>query len=103
MKRLIFISIITTILCFSALIAAPFDTDYIEWQQPNGITFVARHWGDEFEWWMETHDGYRIIKGYDGWYYYANLNSKGEFKTSAKKVGIDLPLAQSFQLDRSQQ
>ena len=79
------------------------DTGYIEWQQPNGITFTARIWGDEFENWMETDDGYRICKGMDGFYYYAVLDEYGEFTVSDKKVAIDTPLTESCLFDRTEE
>ena len=80
---------------------APFDTGYIEWEQPDQTMFVARSWGDEFEWWMETEDGYQIISGPDNYYYYAILNENGEFTYSKNKVGIDDPISESYQLERS--
>ncbi len=83
------------------LFAGPFDSGFIEWNQPNGVTFVARHWGDEFQWWMRTDNGYSIIKGNDGWYYYAQLDDDGEFTPSSSSVSIDLPIDDSFQLERS--
>jgi len=57
---MLFVAVII-VFCFSQMFAAPFDTGFIQWSQPNGVTFAARYWGDEFEWWFETQDGYRII------------------------------------------
>ncbi|MEA3287028.1 MAG: hypothetical protein U9Q77_06600 [Candidatus Marinimicrobia bacterium] len=45
----------------------------------------------------------RIIKGSDGFYYYAVLNSSGEFSPSNEKVGLSKPLATSYHLERSPQ
>lgn len=64
-----------TILIISLVTGAYYDTGFIEWQQPNGVTFVARQWGDEFESWMETDAGYRIVQGSDKYYYYAILDT----------------------------
>ncbi|TVL98181.1 MAG: hypothetical protein CV087_21610 [Candidatus Brocadia sp. WS118] len=86
---------------FSFLLAIPFDSGFIEWQQPNGVTFTARAWGDEFEMWMETQDSYRFVQGVDGYYYYAVLGANGDFVPSTNKVGIDAPFAESYQLQRS--
>ena len=47
--------------------AAPFDTDFVTWHQPNGVTFIAWFWGDEFISWFETQDGYRIYRAANGW------------------------------------
>jgi hypothetical protein len=66
------------------VIAAPFDTDFVTWTQPNGFTFTARLWGDEFQWWFETQSGYRIIQGSNNWYYYATLNFYGEYPQQSK-------------------
>ena len=77
------------------------DTRMITWKQPNGITFIARQWGDEFIEYMETDNGYRIVKGADGFYYYAVLDSRAEFMPSNKKVGIDQALGISYKLERS--
>ena len=73
MKKISTIFILTLILVYVGA-AAPVDTKFIQWSQPNSTTFTARFWGDEFLWRMETQDGYRIIKGAGGWYYYATLN-----------------------------
>lgn len=100
MKSLQFIFIILSL--FSILVyAIGIDTGMIEWKQPNDVTFIGRAWGDEFRWWMETEDGYRFIQGGGGYYYYAVLDENGEFAASENKVGIDEPLAQSYQLERS--
>jgi len=68
--------------------AAPFDTDFVTWHQPNGVTFIAWFWGDEFISWFETQDGYRIYRAANGWYYYATLDSIGEYTGSSFCVGI---------------
>ena len=77
------------------------DTGYIICSQPNSVTFSGRLWGDEFAMNMETDDGYRIIQGSDDYYYYAELDANGEYTPSIYKVGIDPPLAASYQLQRS--
>lgn len=85
------------------IICAPWDTGYIEWEQPDRTTFTARSWGDEFAGWMETDNGYQIIIGPDEYYYYAILDENGEFTYSEYKVAIDEPLQDSYQLERSPQ
>jgi M6 family metalloprotease-like protein len=81
--------------------AAPFDTGYITWWQPDSTSFTARYWGDEFIWWMQTQSGYSIIQGSDGWYYYAKLGTNGDFVPDTLKVGINSPPSYSHQLERS--
>lgn len=77
------------------------DTGMIEWTQPNGVMFMGRGWGDEFAYQYETEDGYRFVRSDDGYYYYATLNSDGDFAASSSKVGIDPPLSSSYKLERS--
>ena len=101
MKTRKLVLIIVTLLC-NEILSAPFDSGYITWTQPNGVTFVARSWGDEFENWMETDNGYRIINGPNQYFYYAVLDSRGEFYPSNYKVGIDKPLSTSYLLQRTQ-
>ncbi|MFQ5584810.1 MAG: hypothetical protein ACE5GL_10280 [Calditrichia bacterium] len=67
----IVIQLLIFLFFLSLCIAAPFDSGWREWRQPNAVTFTARHWGDEFQWWMRTDDGYSIIKGSNGYFYYA--------------------------------
>lgn len=100
MKKIILVVIILIFGCIYGL-AAPFDTGYITWTQPNGVTFNARSWGDEFESWMETDNGYRIINGPNQYFYYAVLDARGEFYPSTKKVGIHQPSASSYHLERT--
>ncbi len=103
MKPLLFICtfLFLVTLSFYAF-AVTIDTGTILWEQPNGTTFYGRAWGEEFKFYMETDNGYRFIKNYpDGYYYYAVLDENGEFAASEYKVGIDQPLAESYQLDRS--
>ena len=100
--RIIILLTTICIMIINGLYADYIGTGAIEWTQPEGTTFIAKLWGDEFEHWMETDDGYRIVKGSGKFYYYAQLDSSGEFTPSSYKVGIDVPLASAYQLDRSE-
>jgi M6 family metalloprotease-like protein len=93
----IFLSIV---LLSTTLYGSYRDSKMITWKQPNGTTFIARQWGDEFIDQIETNSGYRIVKSSDGYYYYAVLDSRGEFTPSNKKVGIDQALGLSYKLER---
>jgi len=84
----------------SASIAGYYDSGYIEWKQPNGVTFIARLVWDEVSCNFETKDGYQIIRGDDYYYYYAILDENGDFKASNHRVGIDPPLKESYKLKR---
>ena len=41
----------------STLFANYHDTGFITWVQPNGVAFIGRGWGDEFEFNYETDTG----------------------------------------------
>jgi len=61
--------------------------------QPDNVTFQACQWGDEFSWEHETDTGYTIIRNpSDSYYYYAILDSLGDYAPSNYKVGIDSPV-----------
>lgn len=97
--------LITTavMLAFSTAVwATNVDTGWKKYTQPNGVTFIGREWGDEFEYFWETQDGYRFVKNYnDGYYYYARLNAAGDYSPSQFKVAIDAPRGITKQLERS--
>lgn len=96
--------ILTILLLFTGdILSVPWDTGYIEWEQPDATKFTARSWGDEFASWMESDNGYQIILGPDEYYYYAVLDQNGEFTYSENKVGIDEALSESYHLERSPQ
>jgi hypothetical protein len=96
------IILILSALFSTLLFSIGYDSGMIQWTQPDGTTFTARAWGDEFQGWMETGTGYRIVKNYtDGYYYYAILDANGEFAPSTAKVGIHPPLSDAYQLQRS--
>jgi len=91
-----------SICLYGGTIAAPFDTGFIQWSQPNGRTFVARFRGDEFQHWMETQDGYRVTRGVGEWYYYATLDARGEFTPTELRVGVDQAPSSAYKLERSE-
>lgn len=81
---------------------AVYDSGYGEVSQPNNeYSFVMRHTLDDFYWEMITEEGYAIIQEPDGYYYYAILDGRGEYISSTQKVGIDAPVQESFNLERS--
>ncbi len=69
------------------------DTGWIKFKQPDGTEFIGRSWGDEFEFYSETQDGFRFVKNYrTGYWCYATLASQGNFEPTKLKVGIDDPV-----------
>jgi len=78
----------------SAAPAAPID---LQVSQPDGTSFTARQWGDEWQNGMETAAGYTILKGEDGWWSYAVLEQGGALGPALQAgggrllVGVDSP------------
>ena len=56
--------------------------------QPDGTILHYSRYGDTY---MMHVDGFVIIPGSGGWYYYAELDARGEYEPSPYKVGIDDP------------
>ncbi|MBI3364776.1 MAG: right-handed parallel beta-helix repeat-containing protein [Ignavibacteriae bacterium] len=103
MKQTIGVAICITLVLgsFNFVFGGITNTDFIQWTQPNGVTFTAKMWGDEFNLRMETLDGYRIVLSGNGWYYYATLSGFGDYVPTTSRVGIDSPPAGSYQLERT--
>ncbi len=71
-----------------------YDTGIITCVQPDSVEFRGREWGDELSSNGRTEDGYAFVwNRTDGYYYYAKLDSLGEFTSSGYKVGVDNPVA----------
>ncbi len=96
---------ICLILCVSWLTgfawAGYYDSGYIEFSQPNNVTFIGREWGDEFFFQRETQSGYQYVKESDGYYYYATLDEDGKYASTDFKVAIDAPPTESYHLQPS--
>lgn len=59
--------------------------------QPDGYSFLARLRGDEHLHIMEDEQGHAIVKGEDGYWYYALYASDGSRSAAAFKVGAPAP------------
>jgi M6 family metalloprotease-like protein len=74
--------------------AAPIDQTLT---QPDGTTFTARQWGDEWQNGFETISGYTILQESDGWWVYATVAQDGALSAAMQEeagrlvVGIDSP------------
>ena len=90
MKRNIFFALICTFFCLTT-IARPVRIGNNTFYQPDGTSFQARCTGDEFYKIHTTQDGHAIIKGEDGWWYYAIFQADGTRKVSGYKVGQQAP------------
>ena len=76
----------------TGIFACRYDTGWRTYTQPNGVKFTARMWGDEYEVFFETREGYSIDKNSaDNYYYYAAGSNKGIFILTKLKVGINNP------------
>ncbi|OFV99815.1 MAG: hypothetical protein A3F68_05055 [Acidobacteria bacterium RIFCSPLOWO2_12_FULL_54_10] len=63
-----------------------------ELQQPNGIRFWARSWGDEWQNGTETTDGYTILNDRtNGWWAFAARDGQGNLVPSTRRVGELVP------------
>ncbi|MBU0509572.1 right-handed parallel beta-helix repeat-containing protein [bacterium] len=100
--RLLAVFVIVSI-CSLAL-GAPFDSGPKEFTQPGGTKFFGRYYGDEFESFLRTSDGYTFVgrtpDGSEGPYEYAAIGGDGNFVGSGKYVGIDPAPAEAYMLDR---
>ena len=89
-KNTVFMLMLMVILCTSLeSFAYNIEMDWMTFQQPNGIEFAGRGWGNEFEFYWETKEGYRFVKNYEtGFWCYAVLSEQGDFRASDYPVGI---------------
>jgi M6 family metalloprotease-like protein len=62
-----------------------------ELQQPNGISFMARAWGDEWNNGTETLDGFTIVRAQSGEWVYAARSPGGQLVPSPNPVGTIVP------------
>lgn len=54
--------------------------------QPDGTTLTLKMHGDEFCGWATTSDGYTVVQGADGFYYYAQLGAGNSLQPTAVRV-----------------
>ncbi|OFX37844.1 MAG: hypothetical protein A2X08_06015 [Bacteroidetes bacterium GWA2_32_17] len=86
------ITIIALVLAFTfSLEAANFKNLPTTIIQPDGITIQCLASGDEFFNYIHDANGYTIIQGQDGWYYYAILDNTAKVVPSQIKVGTGNP------------
>ncbi len=79
--------------------AAPLD---VPLTQPDGTSFLARQWGDEWQHGWETADGYTILQAADGSWVYAARGADGALAPVTQDgrlllAGKDAPPSQSSQ------
>ncbi len=82
-----YLAALTLLIALSSSVWALEVIDQGGWaQQPDGTIFDFHRYGDK-----RFVDGYVVVYGSDGWYYYAELDARGEYQASPYKVGIDDP------------
>ena len=71
--------------------AGPVFPGTVELTQPDGATFQAELWGDEFFSGGTTLDGYTVMQGTDGGWYYAEPGLKGSIVPGSVRADSDSP------------
>ncbi|MGM9764334.1 MAG: M6 family metalloprotease domain-containing protein [Candidatus Cryptobacteroides sp.] len=85
-------SVFLTFFAFTLTInAAPARRGPVVMTQPDGSTFTAQLRGDEFMKIKTTIDGYAIIQGEDGWWYYGIYDAQARLGSTGVKVGGKAP------------
>lgn len=87
-KIFLFLSAVAIILtALGTAFAVPVSPNVRNLVQPDGTVIQARAYGDEFICWLETLDGYAIIKGANGYYEYASRGREGQLVGSGEIAG----------------
>lgn len=74
------------------VLAAPANPQPFPLTQPDGTTFLARQYGDEWHNGLETLEGYTILPDPEtGYWVYAVLDGWGNLVPGARRVGLDAP------------
>lgn len=77
MKRYVLSGILLAFFMLACLVAtaeaAPAAPVDLTLSQPDGSTFIARQWGDEWQNGYETNQGFTILQLDDGWWVYAGM------------------------------
>ena len=87
MTRTSYLAVLTMLVALgSGLWASEIVDEWRLYTQPDGTTFEGHRLYDTM-----FVDGYVVVYSSDGWYYYAELDARGEYEASPYKVGIDDP------------
>ncbi len=71
--------------------AVPANPDVVKLTQPDGTTFRARMWGDEYTHGWETSGGYTIVKGPNRYWRYARRASNGKLQARRERADARRP------------
>jgi M6 family metalloprotease-like protein len=91
MKTKTLISLLIVLVTTAYSYAVPARRGHHTLTQPDGSTFTAFLYGDEFTRIRKTSEGHAIIQDNDGWWCYASFDSEGKRHNSGWRVGSDVP------------
>ena len=98
MKRpFFFFALFALLLSVQCLMAAPLRNVEVRLTQPNGEVIHCFASGDEFYNYLHDADGFTIVKGEGGYYFYATYDADGQVVPSAYKVNSVAPAAVGLQ------
>ena len=87
MKRpFFFFALFALLFSVQCLMAAPLRNVEVMLTQPNGEVIHCYASGDEFYNYLHDADGFTIVKGEGGYYFYATYDADGQVVPSAYKV-----------------
>ncbi len=77
----------------SSLAAAPMNGEEYDFTQPDGSTVTVHLFGDELNMFAESIDGFTLIRGEDGWLYYARISGEELVSTGVRYMGKPAPVS----------
>ena len=91
-----YLAVLTLLVALSSGLWAYWDTDGLAGfsAQPDGTEIVYVTYGGK-----KFVDGYVFVYGSGGWWYYAELDARGEYVASPYKVGIDDPASNGIPIN----
>jgi len=84
-----FLISILFILLTNNVLSAPSPSEYLTLHQPDGISFKAEKFNDEFREYLRTNYGDIILNKNDNIYYYGECNNEGILNITSYKVGYN--------------
>ena len=96
-KSFFFFAIVALLFSLQCAMAAPLKNVEVQLTQPNGEVIYCFASGDEFYNYLHDADGFTIVKGEGGYYYYAMYDEAGQVVASAYKVNSVSPAAVGLQ------
>ncbi|MDR1760530.1 MAG: M6 family metalloprotease domain-containing protein [Fibrobacter sp.] len=76
----------------NSLMAAPMNGEEYDFTQPDGSVVSVHLFGDELNMFAESSDGFTLIRGEDGWLYYAGNSGEELVSTGIRYTGKPVPV-----------